>query len=77
MAVRGRVCEGRSADELDLDGHTEILSASLRHYNSSGRKTKPSQNPQLQRWAVSKRVNISKSDADDATLIDTVELEAA
>jgi hypothetical protein len=55
----------------------EILPASFRHYNSSGRKTKPSQSPRLQRWAVSKRVNSSKADADDATLIDRVELEAA
>jgi hypothetical protein len=31
----------------------------------------------LQRWPVSKRVNSSKADADDATLIERVELAAA
>jgi putative SOS response-associated peptidase YedK len=31
----------------------------------------------LQRWPVSKRVNSSKADAEDATLIDRVELAAA
>jgi putative SOS response-associated peptidase YedK len=31
----------------------------------------------LQRWPVSKRVNSSKADADDPTLIDKVELAAA
>jgi hypothetical protein len=31
----------------------------------------------LQRWPVSKRVNSSKADADDATLIEPVELAAA
>jgi hypothetical protein len=31
----------------------------------------------LQRWPVSKRVNSSKADADDATLIERVELKAA
>jgi hypothetical protein len=30
----------------------------------------------LQRWPVSKRVNSSKTDADDATLVDNVELAA-
>ena len=30
---------------------------------------KPAPNDYLQRWRVSKRVNSSKADADDATLI--------
>jgi putative SOS response-associated peptidase YedK len=37
---------------------------------------KPAPKDFLQRWPVSKRVNSSKADADDATLIDPVELEA-
>jgi putative SOS response-associated peptidase YedK len=38
---------------------------------------KPAPNDFLQRWPVSKRVNSSKADADDATLIEPVELKAA
>jgi putative SOS response-associated peptidase YedK len=38
---------------------------------------KPAPNDYLQRWPVSKRVNSSKADADDATLIERVELKAA
>jgi putative SOS response-associated peptidase YedK len=38
---------------------------------------KPASNDYLQRWPVSKRVNSSKADADDATLVDKVELAAA
>ena len=38
---------------------------------------KPASNDFLQRWPVSKRVNSSKADADDATLIERVELAAA
>ena len=38
---------------------------------------KPAPNDLLQHWPVSKRVNSSKADADDATLIDRVELAAA
>jgi putative SOS response-associated peptidase YedK len=34
---------------------------------------KPAPNDYLQRWPVSKRVNSSKADADDATLIDRIE----
>jgi hypothetical protein len=34
---------------------------------------KPAPNDFLQRWPVSKRVNSSKADADDATLIERVE----
>jgi putative SOS response-associated peptidase YedK len=34
---------------------------------------KPAPNDFLQRWPVSKRVNSSKADADDATLIDPIE----
>jgi putative SOS response-associated peptidase YedK len=34
-------------------------------------------NDYLQRWPVSKRVNSSKADPDDATLIERVELAAA
>jgi putative SOS response-associated peptidase YedK len=38
---------------------------------------KPAPNDFLQRWPVSKRVNSSKADADDPTLIDKVELATA
>jgi putative SOS response-associated peptidase YedK len=38
---------------------------------------KPVPNDYLRRWPVSKRVNSSKADADDATLIEPVELAAA
>ena len=38
---------------------------------------KPVPNDYLQRWPVSKRVNSSKADADDPTLIERVELAAA
>jgi putative SOS response-associated peptidase YedK len=38
---------------------------------------KPPPNDYLQRWPVSKRVNSSKADTDDPTLIDKVELAAA
>jgi putative SOS response-associated peptidase YedK len=38
---------------------------------------KPAPNDFLQRWPVSKRVNSSKADAEDATLIERVELKAA
>jgi hypothetical protein len=58
-------------------GMTEILPASFRYYNSSGRKTKPSKSPRLQRWPVSKLVNSSKANADDVTLIEKVTLEVA
>jgi putative SOS response-associated peptidase YedK len=35
---------------------------------------KPAANDLLQRWPVSKRVNSSKASADDATLIERIEL---
>jgi putative SOS response-associated peptidase YedK len=38
---------------------------------------KPAPNDYLQRWPVSRRVNSSKADADDGTLIERVGLEAA
>jgi len=38
---------------------------------------KPAGEDVLQKWPVSKRVNSSKADADDATLIEPVELAAA
>jgi putative SOS response-associated peptidase YedK len=38
---------------------------------------KPAPNDYLQRWPVSKRVNSSKADADDATLIEPVEAATA
>jgi putative SOS response-associated peptidase YedK len=38
---------------------------------------KPVPNDYLQRWPVSKRVNSSKADADDATLIEPVEAATA
>jgi hypothetical protein len=34
-------------------------------------------NDDLQRWPVSKRVNSSKADADDPTLIEKIDLIAA
>ena len=37
---------------------------------------KPASHDYLQRWPVSKRVNSSKADADDATLIEQVEPES-
>jgi putative SOS response-associated peptidase YedK len=38
---------------------------------------KPAPKDYLQRWPVSKRVNSSKADADDATLIDPIQVAAA
>ena len=38
---------------------------------------KPAPNDYLQRWPVSKRVNSSKADADDPTLIEQVAPKAA
>ena len=38
---------------------------------------KPAPNDYLQRWPVSKRVNSSKADADDSTLIKPIELATA
>ena len=35
---------------------------------------KPAPNDYLQRWPVSKRVNSSKADKDDASLIERVQL---
>jgi hypothetical protein len=36
---------------------------------------KPAADDVLQRWPVSKRVNSSRADAEDATLIDPVRIE--
>jgi hypothetical protein len=36
---------------------------------------KPAADDVLQRWPVSKRVNSSRADAEDATLIDSVPIE--
>ena len=41
------------------------------------RPRKPAADDLLQRWPVSKRVNSSKAPADDPTLIDRIDLEAA
>jgi hypothetical protein len=38
---------------------------------------KPAPNDYLHRWPVSKRVNSSKADADDATLIDPIQAAAS
>ncbi len=38
---------------------------------------KPPPNDLLQKWPVPKRVNSSRADADDGTLIQKVELDAA
>jgi putative SOS response-associated peptidase YedK len=51
--------EGQFAPWLNGDSETEMLA--------------PAPNDYLQRWPVSKRVNSSKADADDATLIDRIE----
>ena len=40
--------------------------------NMTVEELKPAPNDYLQRWAVSKRVNSSKADKDDATLIEPV-----
>jgi putative SOS response-associated peptidase YedK len=40
--------------------------------NMGVEELKPIDNDYLQRWSVSKRVNSSKADANDATLIDPV-----
>lgn len=40
------------------------------------RELKPAPNDYLQRWAVSKRVNSSKADKDDATLVEAIKLAA-
>ena len=37
---------------------------------------KPVSNDHLQRWAVSKRVNSSKADTNDATLVEPIKLAA-
>jgi hypothetical protein len=37
-----------------------------------GVELKPADNSYLQRWAISKRVNGSKADSNDSTLIDAV-----
>lgn len=37
---------------------------------------KPAPNDYLQRWPVSKRVNSSKADKDDSTLIEPIKLAA-
>ena len=42
-----------------------------------GRVSEGSADDLLQRWPVSKRVNSSKADTDDATLIEPVELAVA
>jgi hypothetical protein len=44
---------------------------------AANRHLKPAPNDHLQRWPVSKRVNSSKAGADDATLIERIELAAA
>jgi hypothetical protein len=56
--------------------------ASVRRFRHNGREAgteflKPAPIDYLQRWPVSKRVNSSKADADDPSLIETVELAAA
>ena len=38
---------------------------------------KPASNDVLQKWPVSKRVNSSRADANDPTLVDKIELSAA
>ena len=44
--------------------------------NMTVEELKPAPNDYLQRWAVSKRVNSSKADKDDATLIEPVKQAA-
>jgi putative SOS response-associated peptidase YedK len=45
--------------------------------NMAVEELKPVRNDHLQRWPVSKRVNSSKADKDDASLIERVELATA
>ena len=45
--------------------------------NMGVEELKPAHNDYLQRWRVSKRVNSSKADKDDASLIERVELATA
>jgi putative SOS response-associated peptidase YedK len=45
-------------------------------HDGGTRLLRPAANGILQRWPVSKRVNSSKADAEDATLIDNIELAA-
>jgi len=40
--------------------------------NMGVKELKPVENDYLQRWAVSKRINSSKADSNDPTLIDAV-----
>jgi putative SOS response-associated peptidase YedK len=40
--------------------------------NMGVEELKPVENDYLQRWAVSKRINSSKADSNDPTLIDAV-----
>ena len=40
--------------------------------NMDVEELKPVENDYLQRWAVSKRINSSKADSNDSTLIDAV-----
>jgi putative SOS response-associated peptidase YedK len=44
--------------------------------NMGVEELKPISNDYLQRWAVSKRVNSSKADKDDASLIEPIKLAA-
>jgi putative SOS response-associated peptidase YedK len=45
--------------------------------NMGVEELKPAPNDYLQRWPVSKRVNSSKADKDDASLVERVELATA
>ena len=54
----------------------ELASVALLRSEARG-VLKLSPNDYLQRWPVSKRVNSSKADADDATLIEPAELATA
>ncbi len=45
--------------------------------NAGAEYLRPAPHDLLQRWLVSKRVNSSKADADDPTLIERVELATA
>jgi putative SOS response-associated peptidase YedK len=40
--------------------------------NMAAEELQPVENDYLQRWAVSKRINSSKADSNDPTLIDAV-----
>ena len=74
------ICEPNEFVAEDHDRMPVLLQpAQLDHWLSGDmgvEELKPAPNDYLQRWAVSKRVNSSKADTNDATLIAPIELAA-